>query len=89
MKKPLQIEGARALVDAGAVSHVRVIASPEGLFVEINGVFTVATRLKQTRYFAKSDTCFSWLREMGISHIDEVDLALWGTEKPPPATTIP
>ena len=81
--KPLQIEGARTLADAGAVSHVRVVASPEGLYVEINRAFTVANRTKQTRYFAKADTCFSWLREMGISHIHEVDLTHWGAEERP------
>ena len=77
MKKPLQIEGARALVDAGAIAKVRVIASHEGLFVELNDIFTISTRLKETRFFAKSDTCFSWLRELGITHINEVDLTDW------------
>ena len=82
--KPLQIEGARALADAGAINHVRAVATGVGLFVEINRTFTVANRLKQTRYFAKADTCFSWLREMGISRIHEVDLTCWGAgEKPP------
>lgn len=75
--KPLMIEGARALVDAGAVNHVRLIASSEGLSVEINRVFVVANRQKETRYFAKSDTCFSWLRELGITTIHEVDLSRW------------
>ena len=81
--KPLQIEGARTLADAGAVSHVRVVASADGLYVEINRAFTVANRTKQTRYFAKADTCFSWLREMGISHIHEVDLTHWGADEMP------
>lgn len=79
--KPLQIEGARALADAGAISHVRVISSVDGLYVEINRAFTVANRTKQTRHFAKADTCFSWLREMGISRIDEVDLSQWDAEE--------
>lgn len=81
--KPLQIEGARTLADAGAISHVRLVASAEGLYAEINGTFTVANRTKQTRYFAKADTCFSWLREMGISRIHEVDLTHWGAEERP------
>lgn len=81
--KPLQIEGARALADAGAINHVRLVATSVGLFVEINRTFTVANRLKQTRYFAKADTCFSWLREMGIRHVHEVDLADWGSESKP------
>jgi len=78
--KPLQIEGARALADAGAIDHVKAVASADGLYVEINRMFTVANRTKQTRHFAKADTCFSWLREMGISRIDEVDLTDWGAE---------
>ncbi len=81
--KPLQIEGARALADAGAVNHVRVVASAAGLHVEINRAFTVANRTKQIRYFAKADTCFSWLREMGISRIHEVDLTRWGADEKP------
>lgn len=85
MLKPLQIEGARALAEAGAIDHVKVIASTEGLYVEINHKFTVSNRIKQTRIFSKADTCFSWLREMGISRIDEVDLALWGAQVKPEA----
>ena len=81
--KPLQIESARTLADAGAINHVRVVASADGLYVEINKTFTVANRTKQTRYFAKADTCFSWLREMGISRIHEVDLSQWGVEDEP------
>ncbi len=77
MKKPLQIEGVRALADAGAINHIRVVACGEGLYVEINDTFTVANRLKQTRYFAKSDTCFGWLRELGVCHIHAVDLTEW------------
>lgn len=84
--KPLQIESARTLADAGAINHVRVVASSEGLYVEVNKTFTVANRTKQTRYFAKADTCFSWLREMGISRIHEVDLSHWGVDEEP---TIP
>ena len=81
--KPLQIEGARALADAGAINHVKIVASAGGLYVEINRTFTVANRTKQTRYFAKADTCFSWLREMGIRHVDEVDLAQWDSDGKP------
>ena len=83
MLKPLQIEGARALAEAGAIDHVKVVASAEGLYVEINRIFTVSNRTKQTRIFAKADTCFSWLREMGISRINEVDLSHWGAEAKP------
>ena len=78
--KPLQIEGARALADAGAIKHVRLVASAEGLYVEINRTFTVANRKKGTRYFAKSDTCLSWLHEIGVRSIAEVDLTDWGAE---------
>jgi len=81
MLKPLQIEGARALAEAGAVDHVRVVACSEGLYVEINRQFTVSNRMKQTRIFSKADTCFSWLREMGISRVNDVDLAMWGAEE--------
>ena len=77
MHAPLQIEGVRALADAGAISHVRVVASAGGLTVEINKKFLVATRLKQTRVFSKSDTLFGWLKELGITRIDEVDLIGW------------
>jgi len=80
MLKPLQIEGARALAEAGKVDHVKVVACNEGLYVEINRQFTVSNRMKQTRVFAKADTCFSWLREMGISRVNDVDLSLWGAE---------
>jgi len=80
MLKPLQIEGARALADADAIEYVKVIAGADGLTVEINRKLTVANRMKQARVFAKADTCFSWLREMGITRIHEVDLSLWGTE---------
>jgi len=77
---PLQIEGARALADADAIDHVKVIASADGLTVEINRKLTVANRMKQARVFVKADTCFSWLREMGITRIHETDLTLWGAE---------
>lgn len=80
MLKPLQIEGARALADADAVDHVKVIAGADGLTVEINRKLTVANRMKQARIFAKADTCFSWLREMGITRIHEIDLTLWRAE---------
>ena len=83
MLKPLQIEGARALADAGAVDHVKVVAVEDGLYVEINRQFTVSNRMKQPRIFAKADTCFSWLREMRITHVHEVDLSLWDAETPP------
>lgn len=86
--KPLQIEGARALAEAGAVSHVRVVAVAEGLSVEINATFVVANRLKEPRFFAKADSCFSWLREIGINHIHEVDLTLWGAERPSASAAI-
>ncbi len=79
--QPLQIEGARALADANAISHVRVIAGAEGLSVEINRSFVIANRARQTRHFAKADTCFSWLREMGVRRINEVDLGGWGVEE--------
>ena len=79
--KPLQIESARTLADAGAINHVRVVASTNGLYVEINETFIVANRTKQTRYFAKADTCFSWLREMGIDRIHEVDLTNWDMDE--------
>ena len=85
MLKPLQIEGARALAEAEAIDHVKVIAGTEGLYVEINRKFTVSNRIKQTRIFSKADTCFSWLREMGISRINEVDLSLWGAQVKPEA----
>lgn len=75
--KQLTIEGLRALADAGAVSHVKIIATEEGLYVEINGVFTVTNRAKRPRYFKKADTCFSWLRGMGIVTINETDLSRW------------
>ena len=78
MLKPLQIEGARALAEAGAVDHVKVIACAAGLYVEINNQFTVSNRMKQTRIFSKPATCFSWLREMGINRINDVDLSMWG-----------
>jgi hypothetical protein len=78
--KPLLIEGARAIGDAGAIKHVRVVASAEGLYVEINRTFTVANRKKETRHFAKADTCFSWLHEIGVRSIAEVDLTHWGAE---------
>jgi len=77
MMKQLTIEGLRALIDAGAVDHVRMIASADGLYVEINGVFTVINRAKRPRYFAKADTLFGWLRELGITTINEVDLTHW------------
>lgn len=82
--KLLQIEGARALAEAGAIDHVRVVASAKGLFVEINHVFTVANRTKQPRYFTKADTCFTWLREMGVAMVHEVDLKDWGVVARPP-----
>lgn len=81
MKKPLTIEVVRALADAGAVNHVLLIASPEGLQVQINHTFFLANRMKQSRYFARADTAFNWLRELGIKRIDEVDLTHWKLEK--------
>ena len=83
---PLQIEGARALADANAISHVRVVAHPDGLSVEINRSFVIANRARQRRHFAKADTCFSWLREMGVKRINEVDLVYWGAA---PASGMP
>ena len=77
MKKPLQGEALKVLVVAGAVTHTRVIASNHGLYVEVNKIYTVATRSKRTRYFQKADTLFSWLTDLGVKAIDEVDLTHW------------
>ena len=79
--KPLQIEGVRALADAGAIKHVRLVASGEGLHVELNGEFVVSNRAKQARFFAKADTCFHWLRAIGIGRVHDVDLTHWGREQ--------
>ena len=85
MKKPLpkllNIDGVRALAQAGAVSHVKVIASDDGLCVELNQIFKVTNRAKEIRYFAKAETVFSWLKGMGINQINEVDLSRWVIEK--------
>ena len=77
MLKPLSIEGARTLSEAGAVSHVRIVGGSGGFTVEINSQFVVATRQKETRYFSRADTCLSWLREIGVRTIQEVDLTDW------------
>lgn len=78
MKKPLTLPAARVLSDAKVINHVAVIATGDGLKVEINRAFFVANRDQRIRYFAKADTCFGWLREIGITRIDEVDLTHWG-----------
>lgn len=77
MLSPLSIEGARALGAACAINHVRIAASAAGFIVEINRQFIFATRDKEARYFSRSDTCLSWLREIGVKKIDEVDLSDW------------
>ena len=85
MKKPLAIEGTRALCEAGAINHVQLVASSDGVHVELNQSLVVANRDRQVRYFAKSDTCFGWLRGIGITKIDGVDLTHWGEAKKPTA----
>lgn len=77
MKKPLKLEGVRALAQAGAIQRVQVIATRDGLRVEFNDTFYVATREDRPRFFTKADTCISWLRELGITKIDEFDLTHW------------
>lgn len=86
--KLLQIEGARALADAAAINHVRIVANAKGLFVEINRSFTVANRIKQPRYFAKADTCFTWLRDIGVGTVNEVDLTDWGISQKQPVPAL-
>jgi len=42
--------------------------------VEINRQFIFATRDKEARHFSRADTCLSWLREIGVKKVDEVDI---------------
>jgi hypothetical protein len=80
--KPLELAGARALADAGAVATVHVLASEQGLCVIFNNAYIISNRLKQPRYFAKADTVFSWLRDLGIKQIDHVNLSGWRGNSP-------
>ena len=77
MLNMLPIEGARALAQAGVIKHVRLAASGEGFNVEINRNFIVATRKNEPRIFSKADTALSWLNELGVTKIHEVDLSNW------------
>jgi len=85
MKKPLGLVGARALSEAGAIADVQVIADTEGLRIELNDSFVVANRQGRPRYFAKPDTCFNWIRGVGLTKITGVDLSRWGEIKKPTA----
>ena len=85
MKKPLSLEGARALSAAGAITDVQIITGSAGLHIELNKTFLVANREGKTRHFAKADTALGWLKEIGINRVHGFDLAHWGEVKKPTA----
>lgn len=77
MLKPLLIEGGRLLANAGAIAHVRIVGSDKGFTLIVNGQFVVANRQNETRYFSRVDTCCTWLHEIGVKLVNEVDLSDW------------
>jgi hypothetical protein len=74
---PIDLDAARVLAAAGAISVVQLTATPDGLIIVFNNSFIVSNRFKQVRYFKKADTCFDWLKGIAITQIDGVNLTGW------------
>jgi hypothetical protein len=75
--KPIDLIAARVLADAGAITDVQVIATDDGLCITFNRSFIVSNRFQKPRYFQKADTAFGWLKGIGITKINGVDLTGW------------
>jgi hypothetical protein len=59
----------RALVDAGAVRHVRIIAEQRSFYVEIhtaNGADAAQTQKGKVKTWSTLDAAAKWVRAMGI-----------------------
>jgi hypothetical protein len=75
--KPIDLIASRVLADAGAITDVQLVGSPDGLCIRFNRAFLVCNRFGKARYFQKADTAFGWLKGIGITKINEVDLSGW------------
>jgi len=68
-----------ALVEAGAVRRVRVIADGAAFYVEAHtqsGPVTASTRRGSVRTWRSLDSAARWTRALGVESL-EVDLARW------------
>jgi hypothetical protein len=69
----------RALVEAGAVKKVCVIANGASLYVDIltqNGAVTATTNKGQIKTWASIDSSVKWLRRMGVGRVD-LEISKW------------
>lgn len=78
MSYPLNTPQLRALIDAGAIKRIDVIATPEGCTIRVNGKQDLHAQRGQVRVFSRAETCFRYLAELGV---DQVNLNLKGLIK--------
>ncbi len=73
----------RALVEAGAVRHVRIIADQASFYVEIqtaNGTSTAETLKGKLKTWATLNAAAKWIRSLGIGEA-QLLLARWTPEQ--------
>ena len=69
----------RALVEAGAVKRIRIIADGAHFYVEAataTGAMTVQTLRGAAKTWRSLDTAAKWVRGLGIG-VAEIDIARW------------
>ena len=69
----------RALVDAGAVKHIRIIANGSLFHVEADtpsGSVTAQTMKGTLKTWSSLDTAAKWVRSLGVGTA-QVDIAKW------------
>ncbi len=73
----------RALVEAGAVRHVRIVADQASFYVEIqtaNGTSTAETLKGKLKTWATLNAAAKWIRSLGIGEA-QLLLARWTPEQ--------
>ena len=78
-KKPMNEKTIRALIEAGAIKKVQLIASGASLHVNMvthNGTVTATTNKGHIKTWASIDTSARWLRRMGIGKVD-LEISKW------------
>ena len=69
----------RALVDAGAVKRIRIIANGNAFHIEAdtpNGHITASTLKGAVKTWSSLDTAAKWVRSLGLGAA-QIDIARW------------